>query len=89
MVTGKVDGKYFPVAFKDMDVEMPILSMRKLVKRQNVVRFTEGGGTIKNKKTNKVIKFYEYEGVYFAKLAVDDPGISGMPVSITRPPCGR
>ena len=40
-----------PITFKSMDVELPILSVRKMVKRNNVVRFADGGGTIRNRTT--------------------------------------
>ena len=72
VIPAKVAGKAFPVAFKDMEVEMPILSVRKMVKRRNVVRFADGGGTIRNSQTGRTIRFYEHEGVYFLKLKVDD-----------------
>ena len=72
VIPAKVADKAFPVAFKDMEVEMPILSVRKMVKRCNVVRFADGGGTIRNSQTGRTIRLYEHEGVYFLKLKVDD-----------------
>ena len=44
-----------------------------MVKRNNVVRFTDGGGTIRNRATKEKLNFYEFEGVYFLKLKVADP----------------
>ena len=63
----------FPVAFKDMETELPILSVRKMVKRNNDVRFRRGGGSIHNRATGKSINFHEHEGVYFLKLKISDP----------------
>ena len=72
-VNGTADGEEFPVAFKDMQVEMPILSMRKIVKKSNRVCFENGGGHIRNKQTGRRIRFYEFEGVYFLKLKMHSP----------------
>ena len=72
-INSTVDDEPFPVAFKDMDVELPILSVRKMVKRNHAVSFDEGGGTLYNKVTKKTLHFYEYEGVYFIKLKVSGP----------------
>lgn len=70
-------GKHdFSVAFKDMDVEMPILSVRKMVIRQNDVRFAEGGGTITHRKTKRTLPLFEYEGAYFVKLKVGKSKVS-------------
>ena len=54
-----------------MEVELPILSVRKIVKRKYQATFDEGGGTIKSKETGRAIRLYEFEGVYFLKLQVD------------------
>ena len=57
-----------------MEVEVPIISVRKIVKQGNDVRFYEDGGTISNKDSGRVLKFYEHDGVYFLKLKVDGTG---------------
>ena len=72
-INSTVDGEPFPVAFKDMDVELPILSVRKMVKRNHVVTFDVEGGTIVNKATGQTFHFHEHEGVYFIKLKVAGP----------------
>ena len=38
------DGHGFPSAFKGMETELPTLSVRKMVKRNNAVKFKKGGG---------------------------------------------
>ena len=84
-VHGTVDDLPFSVAFKDMEVELPILSVRKMVRRNNDVRFSGKGGTIRNKNTGRVLKFYEHEGVYFLKLKVNGPDADLGQAGFTRP----
>ena len=73
LVHAAVQNYDFDVAFKDMETELPILSVRKMVKNQNDVISEESGGSIRNRKTGRVIKFFEHEGVYFLKMKVKDP----------------
>ena len=73
IVKATAQGSDFHVAFKDMETELPILSVRKMVQRNNDVRFKPGGGWIKNRTTGKTVPFYEHEGVYFLKLSVLNP----------------
>ena len=68
----------FSVAFKDMETELPILSVRKMVKRNNDVQFRKKGGVIRNRETGKSVQFYEHEGVYFLKLKVNDPHLDSL-----------
>ena len=42
-VDGSADNMPFPINFKDMEVELPLLSVRKMVKRGNDVRFVVPG----------------------------------------------
>ena len=70
-IGGTVEGMNFRAKFRDMEVEIPILSVRKIVKGNNDVSFTEDGGWIRNRQTGALMHFYEYEGVYFIKLRVD------------------
>ena len=73
VVKATVDGQPLDVAFKDMETELPILSIRKMCRKGNDVRFREFGGTIKNHSTGKILKFYVHHGVYFIKLKICDP----------------
>ena len=77
-VHGMVDNHEFPIAFKDMETELPILSVRKMVKRNNEVKFKKDGGFIRNRDTGRLLKFHEHEGVYFLKLKVLDPSSINM-----------
>ena len=72
-VHGMVDNHEFPIAFKDMETELQILSVRKMVKRNNEVKFKKDRGFIRNRDTGRLLKFHEHEGVYFLKLKVLDP----------------
>ena len=74
VVHGSAQGTDLNMAFKDMEIEVPILSVRKMVKKGNDVNFEKGGGTIVNRSTGRVLRFYEHDGVYFLKVKVTDPG---------------
>ena len=56
-----------------METELPILSVRKMVKNDHDVVFEDHGGSIRNRKTGKTIRLFEHEGVYFVKFKVKDP----------------
>ena len=73
IVGATAQGSDFNIAFKDMETELPIWSVRNMVKNQNVVTFEDDGGTIRNKNSGRVMRFYEHEGVYFIKLKVKNP----------------
>ena len=73
VIDGSVDDQPFTVAFKDMEVELQILSVRKMVRRRNHVDFRDGGGTIRNLDTGKVLHFHEHDGVYFIKMKTSGP----------------
>ena len=60
----------------DLPLEMPILSVRKIVRKGNYVTFRDGGGYIKNAKSGKRLHFVERQGVYFIKVQVKDPSPS-------------
>ena len=75
VVHAQVQGHDFPVTFKDMETELPILSVRKIARRGNDVGFREKDGWIENRKTKKIMKFYSHEGGYFIKLKVTDPSL--------------
>ena len=47
--------------------------MRRTIKAGNDLFITEDGGTIKNRKTGRVIKLHERCGVYFFKMSLLPP----------------
>ena len=56
-----------------MDVKVPILSVRKLVQDGHNVRITRKGGHLHNLRTGDKIPFFEFQGVYYLKMKVNNP----------------
>ena len=44
-VTALVEGEEHLIPFEDLPVECPIISVRKVVKKGNIVKFKDGGAT--------------------------------------------
>ena len=62
VVHGSSQGMDLNIAFKDMETEVPILSVRKMVKKGNDVNFEKGGWTIVHRTTGRTPKLYEHDG---------------------------
>jgi hypothetical protein len=77
-IKATAQGADFNVAFKDMETELPILSVRKMVKKNHDVRFRRDGGSIKNRTTGREVLFYAHEGVYFLKLKISNPDLDAL-----------
>ena len=75
VVGATCQGSDFSVAFKDMETDLPILSVRKMIKMGSDVEFHDGGGSIRNRRTGLSLIFYEHEGVYFIKFKIKDPAL--------------
>ena len=75
----------FPVNIKDMEVELPILSVRKMVERGNDVRFVPDRGTTTHRDTGRLVKFHEHEGVCFLKLKVAGQSADSGQLDFSRP----
>ena len=73
VISGTADSQHISVPFQDMDVELPIISVRKCVKSGKDVRFFEGGGELHDRNSGKTIRIFEIDGTYFIKLKVDIP----------------
>ena len=69
-VDGDCNGVPLSLNFTNMQVEVPIASVRKFVKSGNDVAFYEGGGCIVNRESKDKVKFVELGGVYFPKVRV-------------------
>ena len=63
-----IDGDLHVVPYKDMDVSMPIASMRQAVDKGSDMFLTKGGGWLKHKKSGTSIRLHERLGVYFFKM---------------------
>ena len=72
-----------------MQVNVPILSARKLVQYGFDICFTEVGGYIKSRAGGKRIEFIEADGAYWLKMKVsppDDPmGVRDPKSGFSRP----
>ena len=78
VVSGTANGQKVSIPFQDMDVELPIVSVRKCVKSEKYVRFNEEGGEMKDRATGKTIQIYNLEGTYYMNLKVGDPEHNGL-----------
>ena len=72
-VNAEIGGEVHRINFDDIDIDTPVLSVRKIVRNGNHVRMQRGGGYIKNKKTGKRLYVVEKQGVYFIKLKILEP----------------
>ena len=61
-----------PLTFQNAKVSMPILSVRRLVRKGSRVEFLDGGGII-HLPDGKGVNFIEKFGLYFIHLIVDPP----------------
>ena len=70
---GFVDGEKVNVRWNHMKVKTPILSVRQLVRDGHEVYINAEGGWIKNLENNKLIHFFEFQGVYYLKMKITKP----------------
>ena len=69
----ETEGSKVAIEFDSMQVKTPILSVGKLVRDNNEVRFRRHGGFIQNSASGKKINVFEYQGVCFMKLKIQPP----------------
>ena len=82
----EIGGEDHKIPMDDIDVDLPILSVRRIVRQGNLVKFRRGGGYIRNAKTGTRLHFVERQGVYFIKVKVKDPSPEdALEQSFTRP----
>ena len=72
-LVGRIDDEDHEITFSDMDVTMPIASMRKAVKKGSDLIITSDGGRITNKQTGTSIRLYERQGAWFFKMKLYSP----------------
>ena len=75
-VEGFVDGHPVSLGFVNMDVDIPVASVRQFISTGHDVRFMEGGGFVQHRETGSKISFMELGGVYFLKMRMKDLGPS-------------
>ena len=70
-----IDGVYYKLPVRGMDVSMPISSGRScLSSGDNVAVIHKDGGMIRNSTTGKEIKLHGRQGVFFFKASILPPG---------------
>ena len=69
-VNTMIDDHEMPIVFSNLKVDVPILSVRRMVKLGNDVILTETGGSITNKLTGQKLTFIEADGTYWIKLEI-------------------
>ena len=84
---GTVEGHTLNIKWDAMDVKVPIISVRKLVRDNHNVRFRRQGGYILNLQTRAKIPFFEYQGVYYLKMKCSQPSEQVFPDICE--PCGE
>ena len=69
-VKALADGQDVENPFVDMKVQMPILAVKKMIKKGTKMLIEEDGGTLFNSRTNQRLNFLEHSGLWFMKLKV-------------------
>lgn len=62
----------FPLPFNNMKVQIPILSLRNVMKRGHTARLNDTGGYLRNLSNGSKVPVYEKEGVYYLKVKIRD-----------------
>ena len=71
-----MDGHPVSLGFVNMDVDIPVASVRQFISTGPDVRFMEGGGSVQHRESGSKISFMELGGVYFLKMRLKDSGPS-------------
>ena len=69
---GYVDGHPVNLGFANMDVDIPVVSVRQFISSGHDVHFLEGGGFVKHRDSGLKIRFMELGGVYFSKMKLHE-----------------
>ena len=85
----ELDGQPVDIAFRDLPLTMPILSMRRRIHRGHSCRIRDGGGYFRNLATRKKTRFVEKDCVYFVRMKIKGPStIESTSVSSNERPSG-
>ena len=71
-VDAEADGNKIGIKFNHMQVNAPILSVRRLVKDGYEKYIGNGGGFVEHLQTGKRLKLFEHKGVYYMKMKVNE-----------------
>ena len=69
-IDATVDDHPFPVAFQNMKVDVPIISIKKYVKTGFDFHFTEEGGYMECRLNGKQFHFIECDGAYWIQIKI-------------------
>lgn len=72
-VEGVSSGINVSLGFSSMKVDVPVASVRTVVKNGNEVDFFDGGGVVRSKETGAELPFIELGGDDFLKLKIKPP----------------
>ena len=68
-----IDGEDHVLPMDDIPLEMPILSVREIVRKGDYATFRDGGDYLKNVRTGHKMRFVEKQGVHFTRVQVKAP----------------
>ena len=69
---GYVNGHPVNLGLVNMDVGIPVISMRQFMSTGHDVRFLEGGGFVQHRDSGTKVRFMELGGVYFQKMKLHE-----------------
>ena len=84
----EIGGERHRVNLDDIDIDIPVILVRKIVCHGSNVRMMTDGGYIKNKSTSKRLPFVVRQGVYFIKMIIldtDDEDENAKASDVARP----
>ena len=84
-VSGECDGLLMGLTFTNIQVYIPVASVRRFVASGNDFSFYEGGGCIRNRKSGATAELLEMGGVYFLKLKLKQPTGAKTKLECVRP----
>ena len=85
-IEATVNGEAFPIPFQNMQVDVPIISVRKFMKNGYDFHFSEeDGGFMRCRLNGKVFKLIEAEGAFWIKMKIGSPPSESLSPVFTRP----
>ena len=83
-VRAEIEDEEHVIPFDDLPVECPIISVRRIVRKGNAVKFKKDGGYVLNAATGRKLRFVGGNGVYYIKMKFLDPEENQSPISAGR-----
>ena len=73
VVSAETNGQQVSIPFNHMKVQLPILSVRQMMRKGGQMVLTDSGGSITNPLTRQTIDFVIHDNLWYAKLKVNKP----------------